>query len=112
MELSGEKPFIARPRSREQDFGLDPVGGSILRQRRDEERPPAKAIERPATRSVDFHDAGCFHDRRFLLAFGKVLGAFAINVHARELLTVVVVHRNLPVAMLTPAVPVEPAGFP
>lgn len=75
--------------------------------RRERKRPGRK---KPAKRLIDFHDARCFHDRRFLLAFGKPLRTFAVNIDARELFAVVIVHGDLPVAMFTPSILVEPAG--
>jgi hypothetical protein len=74
--------------------------------RRERERPSKKN----ATRLIDFHDARCFHDRRFLLAFGKPLSTFAVNIDAGELFAVVIVHGYLPVTMFTPSILVEPAG--
>ena len=65
---------------------------------------------KPASRLIHFHNASCFHDGRLLLPFGKLLGAFAINIDATEFLAVVVIHGNLPVTMFAPAVLVEPAG--
>jgi hypothetical protein len=57
---------------------------------------------------IDFHDARCLHDRRLLLAFGKAFGTFTVDIHPGELLTVVIVDSNLPVAMLTTAILVKP----
>ena len=65
--------------------------------------------KKPATLLIDFHDARGFHDRRFLLAFGKPLSTFAVNIDASELFAVVIVHGYLPVAMFTPSILVEPA---
>jgi hypothetical protein len=75
--------------------------------RRERDRPSRK---KPAKRLIDFHDARCLHDRRFLLAFGKPLSTFAVNIDAGELFAVVVVHGYLPVAMFTPSILIEPAG--
>ena len=73
---------------------------------RERERPSRK---KPATRLIDFHDARCLHDRRFLLAFRKPLSTFAVNIDAGELFAVVIVHGYLPVSMFTPSILVEPA---
>jgi len=61
---------------------------------------------------VDFQDARRLHHRRFLLAIGEALGAFPINVNARELFAVVIVHSDLPVAMFASSVLGESAGLP
>jgi hypothetical protein len=76
---------------------------------------PAAALdsifrERRAARLINFHDTRGFHDGRFLLALGKALGAFAINIHAPKFLAVVVVDGDLPMAMLASAVALKPAG--
>jgi hypothetical protein len=60
---------------------------------------------------VHFSDASGLHHGGFPLTFGKVLGAFSINIHAGELLTVMVEDSHLPVTMLAPAVPVYATGF-
>jgi len=62
-------------------------------------------------RSVHFENAGRLDDRRLLLALRKALRAVPIDVHTRELLAVVVVHRHLPVPMLAAAVPVKSSGL-
>jgi hypothetical protein len=71
---------------------------------------PGNGGEKPAIRLVHFQNASRFHDGRLLLAFGKPLGAFAIDIDAAELLTVLVIHRDLPMAVFAPSVTVEPAG--
>jgi hypothetical protein len=81
----------------------------LLRKKRCQWASLTKAVH-AAVRLVNFHDAGRLYDGRFLLAFGKPLGAIAINVHAGKLLTVVVIHGDLPVTMFASSVPVEPAG--
>jgi hypothetical protein len=58
---------------------------------------------------IDFHDPSCLHDGRFFLAFGKPLGALAIDIDATEFLAVVIIHSDLPMAMLASAVAAEPA---
>jgi hypothetical protein len=62
------------------------------------------------SRLIHFQNASRFHDGRLLLTLGEPLGAFAIDVDATELLAVMVIHGNLPVAMFAPAILVEPAG--
>lgn len=62
-----------------------------------------------AARLIHFRDASCLHDGRPLLALGKTLGAFTINVYTAELFTVVVIHGDLPMAVLASAVAVKPA---
>ncbi len=44
------------------------------------------------------------------MAVGKAFGAIAIDIHAGELFAVMVIHRDLPMAVLTAAVAAEPAG--
>jgi hypothetical protein len=69
--------------------------------------------EKPAARLIHFHDARGFDNRRFLLAFRKALGAFAIDVNAAELFAVMIKHGDLPMAVLASAVALKPAGaFP
>jgi hypothetical protein len=70
----------------------------------------ANLVAKLAARLIDFHDASCLHDGRFFLAFGKTLGALAIDVDATELFAVVVIHGDLPMAMLASAVAAKPAG--
>src|SRR3984885_3877217 len=57
--------------------------------------------------SIHFQNAGGAHYRRFLLSRSKTFRTFSINIYAREFFTVVIVHRHLPVAVLSPAVAVE-----
>jgi len=64
-----------------------------------------------AGRLIYFQDSGCLHHRRLLLALSEALGALAIDVNARELFAVVVIHRDLPVTVFAAAVSVKPAGF-
>jgi hypothetical protein len=66
--------------------------------------------ERRAAQLINFHDTRGFNDGRFLLSLGKTLGPFAINIDAAELLAVVVIDGDLPMAMLAPAVALKPAG--
>jgi hypothetical protein len=75
--------------------------------RQNEKRPNFAA--KLAARLIDFHDTRRFHDRRLLLAFGKPFGPLAIDVHAPELFAVMVVHGDLPMAVLAPAVALKPA---
>jgi hypothetical protein len=65
--------------------------------------------ERLAAKLINFHDTRGFNDGRFLLALGKTLGAFAINIDAAELLAVVVIDGDLPMAMLASAIALKPA---
>jgi hypothetical protein len=60
---------------------------------------------------IDLENASRFDDRGFLLAVGKALGTFAINIDTGELLAVVVVHGDLPVAVFATLIVAEPAGF-
>lgn len=55
---------------------------------------------------VDFDDASGLHDGRFLLSLGEARRAFPIDINSRELLSVMVVDRNLPVTVL--AAPIAP----
>ena len=66
--------------------------------------------ERLAARLINFHDTRGFNDGRFLLALGKALGAFAIDIDAAELLAVMVIDGDLPMAMLTSAVALKSAS--
>jgi hypothetical protein len=66
----------------------------------------------PGARLVNFQDTSGPHDRRFLLAAGKALGAFAVDINTGKPLTVVVIHGHLPVTVLAPAVPAKPARSP
>ena len=66
--------------------------------------------ERLAARLINFHDTRGFNDGRFLLALGKALGAFAIDIDAAELLAVMVIDGDLPMAMLASAIALKPAG--
>jgi len=61
--------------------------------------------------SVHFSDASGLYHRRLFLTFGKVLGAFSINIHTGKLLAVLVDHGNFPMTMLAPAVPVYVVGL-
>lgn len=61
--------------------------------------------------SIDFADAGRFHNGRTPLPIRKMLRAFAIDVNAGELFAVVIVDSHLPVAMLAPPVTVEGSAF-
>ena len=101
--------FIAR-RSRSDKCGA----AARFTTRADGFRLPRRSIqffgERLAARLINFHDTRGFNDGRFLLALGKTLGAFAINIDAAELLAVVVIDGDLPMAMLAPAVALKPAG--
>lgn len=67
---------------------------------------------RGGLRSVDLDDTGAFNDGRFFLPFGEVLGALAVDIDARKFFTVVVINGDLPVAVLSPAVPLETGGIP
>jgi hypothetical protein len=60
---------------------------------------------------VDFEDTGCLYDWRLLLAVGKALRAIAIDVNAGELLTIVVIDGDLPMAVLAAPIPVESASL-
>jgi hypothetical protein len=60
---------------------------------------------------IHFGDASGLYHRRLLLTFGKVLGAFSINVHTGKLLAVLVDHGDFPMTMLAPAVPVYVVGL-
>jgi|SRR5580698_4137653 hypothetical protein len=71
---------------------------------------PDSQVEKPASRLIHFQNSSRLHDRRLLLTFGEPLGAFAINVYTTELLAIVVIHGNLPVAVLASTVLVEPVG--
>src|SRR5271167_497395 len=62
-------------------------------------------------RSVHFHDARCFHNRRFLLALRKARRPLAINVDARELFPVVIIDGYLPMPVFAPAVTAIAAGL-
>ena len=73
---------------------------------------PANSMARWSRGSIDLDDTGAFNDGRFFLPFGKVLGAFAVDINAREFLTVVVVNGHLPMAVLSPAVLMETDGIP
>jgi hypothetical protein len=63
-----------------------------------------------AARLIDFHDARGFNDGRFLLALGEAFGAVAVDIDAAEFLTVVVIHGDLPMAVLASAVALKTAG--
>jgi hypothetical protein len=56
---------------------------------------------------IHFEDASSFHDRRFLLARGKALGAIAIDIHSGKLLAIIVIHGYLPVAVFASAIPLH-----
>jgi len=56
---------------------------------------------------VDFENAGCFDDRRFLLAVRKTSRTLPIDINPREFLSVVIVDDHLPVAMFAPPVVTE-----
>ena len=100
--------FIAR-RSRSDKCGA----GTRFTARADGFRPRRRVIrcfrERLTARLINFHDARGFNDGRFLLSLGKTLGPFAINIDAAELLAVVVIDGDLPMAMLASAVALKPA---
>lgn len=73
---------------------------------------PAQPKNLAASRLVDFDYAGAFYYGRFFLARGEILGALTVDIDARELLSVVIINRDLPMAVLTPAVLVEPGRTP
>ena len=56
---------------------------------------------------IDFDDPGAFYDRRFLLPLRKALRTVAVDINAGEFLTVMVVDRYLPMAVLAPAILLE-----
>jgi hypothetical protein len=60
--------------------------------------------------SINFEDTRCFHDRRFFLPLGEALGALAVDVHTRELLAIVIVNGDLPVAVLAAAISTKAPG--
>ena len=60
---------------------------------------------------IHFHDAGGFHDGRLLLALREALRPLAVDIHSGEFLPVVIIHCDLPVLVLAPAVAMKPAGF-
>jgi hypothetical protein len=75
---------------------------------------PAGADGRPRSGYnglIHFHDTGGFYHGRLLLALGEALGALAVDIHSGEFLPVVIIHCDLPVLVLAPAVAVKPAGF-
>jgi hypothetical protein len=47
---------------------------------------------------------GGFHNRGFLLALGKTLGAVAVNVHTGEPLSVMIKYRDLPVLVFSSSI--------
>jgi hypothetical protein len=60
---------------------------------------------------VHFENARGPDHRGTFLAGGKALGAIAIDINARESLTVAIKNRDLPVTMLAPLVALEPGAF-
>ena len=58
---------------------------------------------------VDFHNARGFHDGRFLLAFREFLRAFTVDIDAGEFFAVRVIHGDLPVVVLPPAIALHAA---
>jgi len=60
---------------------------------------------------IHFHNTCGFYHGRLLLALGEALGALAVDIHSGEFLPVVIIHCDLPVLVLAPAVAVKPAGF-
>jgi hypothetical protein len=63
-----------------------------------------------ASRLIDFEDASCPDDRRFLLPFGEALGTIAIDVDTGKFLTIVIVDGDLPVTMFPPPIAMETAA--
>src|ERR1700722_18576625 len=59
---------------------------------------------------IDFQYASRFHDGRLLLPFGKPLRPLPVDIHAGELLSLVVIDSHLPVLMLASAVAMKPFG--
>ena len=72
---------------------------------------PVRGSRIGGRRLVHFHDAGCLHDRRLLLALGEALGTLAIDIDARKFLAVVIVHGDLPMLVFAPPILVKPAGL-
>jgi len=72
--------------------------------RRSERHQPVPQKSRRSGRLIHFQNARRFHDRRPLLAVREMLGAFAVDVHAREFLPVTVEYSNLPVPVFAPFV--------
>ena len=70
-----------------------------------------RVVSRVNFASVDFHHARRFDHRRALLALSETRGAFPVDVHARELFTIFVINRYLPMAVFAASVVVEPGGF-
>jgi hypothetical protein len=59
---------------------------------------------------IDFQDAGRLNDGRSFLAFSKALGAFPIDIHPSKLLAIVIVDRDLPMAMFATLIALESGG--
>jgi hypothetical protein len=60
---------------------------------------------------VDFHNSRGFDHRGFLLTFREFLGTVAVNVDSGEFLTISVIHGDLPVVVLSPAIVLHASGF-
>jgi hypothetical protein len=61
------------------------------------------------TRLIDLEDTRCLHHRGLLLALGKALGAFTVDIDPGKLLAVVIIHGYLPVAVLATPILVQPS---
>ena len=77
-----------------------------------------KALNAPSVQTrlraadlVYFQDSGGLHHGRFSLPLGEPGGAIAVDIDARELFTVFVINRDLPMAVLSSAVPAHSAGL-
>jgi hypothetical protein len=61
--------------------------------------------------SIHFHDPSGFHNRGFLLACRKPLGAVSVNVDTRKSFAVMIEHGDLPVLVLPSLISLHPARF-
>jgi hypothetical protein len=90
--------------AREQDLVHTPALDANKKEDCKNKNPKAELL-------IHFEDASCLHDRRFLLALGEALRALAIDVHTGKFLAIMVIHRYLPVAMLSSSIAIELRGL-
>jgi hypothetical protein len=69
------------------------------------------AAEKFPRDSVNLENASGFDDRRLFLSLGEALGALAVDINARKLFAILIINGNLPVTVLTAAIPGKAAGL-
>jgi hypothetical protein len=100
--------FYSMPANAGQD---PPLNGNPISKLRSAAKLPIRTGYMRPLALIHFENTRRSHHRRSLLPRGEALGSVAVDINARESLTVAIKNRHLPVAVLAPLVAMESRGL-